>query len=96
MVSRVPIPAHFRYCPQCPQEQLVKLGEPYWKRMHQLPGIDVCIEHCCKLEDTAVPFHPKEKHHYHAAITECHSRQKRGVDIPHGRNNGSLNITKNY
>ncbi len=81
VASRVPIPAHFRYCPQCLQEQLVKLGEPYWKRMHQLPGIDVCIEHCCKLEDTAVPFHPKEKHHYHAAIIECHSRQKRGVDL---------------
>lgn len=52
--------------------------------MHQLPGIDVCIEHCCKLEDTAVPFHPKEKHHYHAAIIECHSRQKRGVDLTVG------------
>ena len=41
VASRVPIPAHFRYCPQCLQEQLVKLGEPYWKRMHQLPGICV-------------------------------------------------------
>ncbi|EOG9063798.1 TnsD family Tn7-like transposition protein, partial [Vibrio fluvialis] len=81
VASRVPIPVHFRYCPQCLEEQLVELGEPYWRRMHQLPGIDVCIDHRCKLEDTAVPFHPKEKHHYHAAIIECHSRETRGVDL---------------
>lgn len=81
VASRVPIPVYFRYCPQCFEEQLVELGEPYWRRMHQLPGIDVCIDHRCKLEDTIVPFHPKEKHHYHAAIIECHSRQTLGVDL---------------
>ena len=81
VASCVPIPAHFRYCPQCLAEQLAELGEAYWRRMHQLPCIDVCIVHSCKLEDTAVPFHPKEKHHYHAAIIECHSRQMRGVDL---------------
>ncbi|TVP13684.1 TnsD family Tn7-like transposition protein [Shewanella sp. KCT] len=81
VASRVPIPIHFRYCPQCLEEQLTELGEPYWRRMHQLPGIDVCIDHRCKLEDTAVSFHPKEKHHYHAAIIECRSRQIRGVDL---------------
>lgn len=83
VASRVPIPAYFRYCPQCFEEQLVELGEPYWRRMHQLPGIDVCIDHRCKLEDTTAPFHPKEKHHYHAAIIECHSRQTLGVDLTH-------------
>ncbi|MCG6359390.1 TnsD family transposase [Vibrio fluvialis] len=81
VASCVPIPAYFRYCPQCFEEQLAELGEPYWRRMHQLPGIDVCIVHRCKLEDTAVHFHPKEKHHYHAAIIECHSCQTRDIDL---------------
>ncbi|MDP5147506.1 TnsD family Tn7-like transposition protein [Shewanella sp. ULN5] len=81
VASRVPIPAHFRYCPQCLEEQLAELGEPYWRRMHQLPIIDVCIIHSCKLEDSAVPFHPKQKHHYCAAILECHSRQARYVEL---------------
>lgn len=81
VASRVPIPSHFRFCPQCLEEQLAELGEPYWRRMHQLPGIDVCINHSCKLEYTTVPFHPKEKHRYHAAIIECQSRQPRSVDL---------------
>ncbi|GAD90010.1 hypothetical protein VHA01S_031_00230 [Vibrio halioticoli NBRC 102217] len=81
VASRVPIPTRFRYCPQCLEEQSTELGEPYWRRMHQLPVIDVCIDHHCKLEDSAVPFHPKQKHHYHAAIHECHSLQTRRVDL---------------
>lgn len=81
VASRVPIHTHFRYCPQCLEEQCSELGEPYWKRKHHLPGIDICIVHSCKLEDTSVPFHPKEKHYYHAAIIECHSCQPRCIEL---------------
>jgi len=49
--------------------------------MHQLPGINVCIDHNCKLEEAAIPFHPKQKHHYHAAIMECHSCQTKQIDV---------------
>lgn len=64
-------------------EQLAELGEPYWRRMHQLPGIDVCIVHRCKLEETSIPFHPKESYLIITpnAIIACHSRQTRCVDL---------------
>ena len=81
VASRVPIPTYFRYCPRCLEEQITELGEPYWMRMHQLPGINVCIEHNCKLEDTSLYFHPKEKHHFRAAIFECNACNTRFVDI---------------
>lgn len=37
------------YCPACAEEELARYGEPYWHRLHQLPGVDVCLRHQLKL-----------------------------------------------
>ena len=42
------------YCPACAEEELARFGEPYWHRMHQLPGVDVCLTHCLELCDSGM------------------------------------------
>ena len=31
-----------RYCPQCFDEDIAAYGEPYWHRLHQIPGLPDC------------------------------------------------------
>ena len=81
VASRIPILTYFRYCPSCFQEQIKEFGEPYWMRMHQFSGVGVCLKHSCRLEETAAYFHPKEKHRFYAAISECSTCQTQHVDI---------------
>ncbi len=69
--SSVKQPDFFRYCPKCAKEQLSELGEMYWSRIHQLPGLESCVRHSCALEVSSVNFHPREKHFFHSASLEC-------------------------
>lgn len=34
-----------RFCPACVREDLERLGQPYWRRTHQVSGVLVCHEH---------------------------------------------------
>lgn len=43
-----------RYCPLCAAIDRKKYGETYWHRKHQLPGVEICLEHRCRLEDSSV------------------------------------------
>jgi hypothetical protein len=38
-----------RYCPTCLSRDLIKVGEPYWHRIHQLPNLSFCPEHWTRL-----------------------------------------------
>lgn len=42
------------YCPACVEEELARYGEPYWHRLHQLPGVDVCLAHHLELCDSGM------------------------------------------
>lgn len=75
---------NFRYCPECIKEQQSELGEFYWQRAQQLPGIDFCVRHLCALEYSTIRFHPKEKHLFVAATAtqlDAISRQIKLSDI---------------
>lgn len=39
-----------KYCPKCYQEDISQYGEPYWHREHQIPLMQACPYHGCKLE----------------------------------------------
>ena len=45
---------YMRYCPLCAAIDRKKYGETYWHRKHQLPGVEICLEHRCQLEDSSV------------------------------------------
>ncbi|MFF3102613.1 TnsD family Tn7-like transposition protein [Viridibacillus arvi] len=41
----VPAKENLHFCPDCLKEQIEELGEGYWKRLHQIPGIFICLKH---------------------------------------------------
>lgn len=48
--SRIPNLTGMRYCPHCMAKQIAEHGEPYWQRIHQVAGLESCIQHKTKLE----------------------------------------------
>ncbi|MCB2299906.1 TnsD family Tn7-like transposition protein [Clostridium tagluense] len=46
---------HLKYCKQCYNEDLDKLGESYWRRIHQVPGVLFCEKHKSKLVESYIP-----------------------------------------
>ncbi|MFY0678393.1 MAG: TniQ family protein [Neptuniibacter sp.] len=74
----------FRYCPECIKEQKAELGECYWQRVHQLPGVEFCTSHSCFLKSSTIQFHPKGKHLFVSATAsqlETNSKQIELSDI---------------
>jgi hypothetical protein len=47
--GRLPKLSGIRFCPDCLKEQIKQHGEPYWTRIHQVMGLNVCVIHGCKL-----------------------------------------------
>ena len=43
-----------RYCELCIRDDIEKYGEPYWHRLHQLPGVFACATHSIALTDSSV------------------------------------------
>lgn len=52
--SRIPSPERLRYCPLCKEDDKQKDREAYWHRTQQVPGVEVCPEHCVFLEKSDV------------------------------------------
>lgn len=54
----LPIPVnknrHLRYCPLCAASDRDTYDETYWHRIHQLPGINICPDHHCYLQNTHI------------------------------------------
>lgn len=57
-------PKAFRLCPICMNLDLRQMGETYWRRSHQLPGVLVCPEHASPLWQTCVPMRPIGRHEH--------------------------------
>ncbi|TFI52628.1 hypothetical protein BLD44_020415 [Mastigocladus laminosus UU774] len=43
-----------KFCPVCAIEDSQQFGEPYWHRLHQVPGVQVCPIHQVFLTDSGV------------------------------------------
>lgn len=48
------LPNFLRFCPICAIEDKERDGERYWHRLHQLPGVMVCLDHLVHLENSTV------------------------------------------
>ncbi|WP_136513199.1 TnsD family Tn7-like transposition protein [Geomonas edaphica] len=57
---RVAPPEFLRLCAKCTKIDKQILGETYWRRSHQLPGVHVCPEHGTPLVTTFVRIQPKQ------------------------------------
>lgn len=60
-----------KFCPECLEEDTQKYGELYWHRMHQVPGILVCLTHGSVLHDSCVEIESKGIHYHAASIDNC-------------------------
>lgn len=80
--SSISQPTFFRYCPACVAEQYDTLGEPYWNRLHQITGVNVCIQHQCRLVSSDLYFHPKQKHLYQAATRTALQKSFACEEVP--------------
>ncbi|MFT4413449.1 TnsD family Tn7-like transposition protein [Bacillus sp. UMB0728] len=70
MASSVKFNQYFKFCPKCANEEMYNLGELYWHRIHQIPGVLVCPEHNIPLYDSQVPVRGYNKHEYRLATPE--------------------------
>ena len=52
--SRIKSPSHLRFCPECLRADVLSGRTPYWRRLHQLSGVDICPDHRVWLEDSEV------------------------------------------
>lgn len=77
--SSIQVSQYFRYCPVCAIEQEKELGETYWQRQHQLPCVDICLAHNCKLINSNVPFYSIQKHYFQAAEKTSKTKQVKSV-----------------
>lgn len=78
MASRIRRPRWLRLCPQCFEEEVRVTGEPYWHRIHQIPGLEYCAEHECRLLDTATAYGCRFNRHH----LETPARAQRIVSSP--------------
>ncbi|MBH8578270.1 TniQ family protein [Nostocaceae cyanobacterium CENA369] len=64
-----------KFCPVCLEQDTQKYGEPYWHRIHQIPGILVCPTHRVVLHDSSVAVDSKGIHYYAASPENCLTNQ---------------------
>ena len=62
--SHVKLPRFLRFCKTCRENDLLKYGETYWRRSHQLAGVLVCPEHGEPLIDTNALMQPSGRKEY--------------------------------
>lgn len=53
--STIKNPPTLLFCKSCRETDLMRFGETYWRRVHQLPGVLVCHEHGCILSHSTAP-----------------------------------------
>lgn len=56
MAGGVATPKYLRFCPMCYEADRDALGEPYWHRIHQIPGVIICPQHGSLLRDSRVNY----------------------------------------
>ena len=56
-----------KYCPLCAKENREKYHETYWNTLHQIPDINVCLIHGCKLKDSSVNVNNSRIINFHTA-----------------------------
>lgn len=54
MAGGVANPKYLRFCPECFEYEIATLGEAYWHRIHQIPGVLVCPDHGCLLHNSNI------------------------------------------
>lgn len=65
--SSIRPPKYLRVCKECQREQRERLGEAYWQRSLQMPGVIFCPHHEIPLLVSSTLYHPMGKFDFQAA-----------------------------
>jgi hypothetical protein len=60
-----------KFCPDCVRQDINNFGEAYWHRMHQVPGIFICLPHNCFLIESRIPLITNNLQHEPANLENC-------------------------
>lgn len=84
-----------RFCPLCVKEDVSQYGQPYWHRVHQLPGIFVCYKHSVFLESSAVKcsYHGR-KDALFTALEIIHPVEPKPLDLTDRNHVAYINLAK--
>ena len=70
--NRVSPPTFFRSCPVCDHENRLKHEETYWRRLYQLPGVEICPVHAVFLESSDIGLNPLPNRHKYYSAERAH------------------------
>jgi hypothetical protein len=54
--GRRKLPTNLKFCPECVLKDREVVGETYWHRIHQAPGVEVCPHHSVFLKVSTAPW----------------------------------------
>lgn len=75
MASSISTDKTLKYCRKCFEEDRTRWGEPYWHRVHQIPGVYICPIHKTSLSRSRSL--PMNRHEFLSASCEdCHQDTK--------------------
>jgi len=63
--------SHLKFCPKCFDQESEELGEAYWHRTHQIPGIVLCPDHEVPLLNSTVCLNSNSIHYIAADSDTC-------------------------
>ena len=70
-VTRKLVPSFLRFCKDCIEVDRLLVGESYWHRSHQVPGLHRCPEHGGVLFESSVPYLPDRLDYWTAHPSRC-------------------------
>lgn len=67
MASSIETFQYLRFCPICLSEDVNHFGEPYWHRIHQIPGYYICHKHRQLVLNSNIFMKALNKHEFYPA-----------------------------
>jgi len=72
MASSIPSFKYLRFCPACLKEDYKQFGETYWRRIHNTPGVFMCVKHEIPLCDSSIRIQRESRQLFVAAnVANC-------------------------
>lgn len=87
--------SYLRYCPLCFKKDIEEIGESYWRRLHQTPGVFYCSQHQVLLKDSSVVINDSRVSDYVSADHDVCNDQITIDILPKGFKELNLEYIKN-
>jgi hypothetical protein len=96
VANSVPKLRSARFCGQCVIEDIASIGEPYWHRAHQIPGVEVCPKHSCWLERSNYQYRDSNQRYQLISARQAipQSRKAQQVDTNNKENQIHLYLAR--